>query len=53
MLGLLRHGPRMVWHGMDVFHFDADGAITGKYSYAHFKTPPMHRDREKAWAPVG
>ena len=50
VLGLLRHGPRMVWHGMDVFHFDAGGAITGKYSYANFKTPPMHRDREKAWS---
>jgi uncharacterized protein (TIGR02246 family) len=49
VLGLLRHGPRMVWEGMDVFHFDADGSIIGKYSYANFKTPPMKRDREKPW----
>lgn len=49
MLGFLRHGPRMVWHGMDVFHFDTEGAITAKYSYANFKTPPMKRDQEKAW----
>ncbi|WP_071812799.1 nuclear transport factor 2 family protein [Lentzea guizhouensis] len=49
LLGFLRYGSRMVWHGMDVFHFDADGSITGKYSYANFKVPPMKRDREKPW----
>ncbi|MCR3750668.1 YybH family protein [Lentzea californiensis] len=49
LLGLLRYGSRMVWQGMDVFHFDAGGAITGKYSYANFKIPPMKRDREKVW----
>ncbi|MFD9698744.1 YybH family protein [Lentzea sp. NPDC059081] len=47
--GLLRYGSRMVWQGMDVFHFDADGLIVGKYSYANFKIPPMKRDREAAW----
>ena len=50
LLGLLRHGPRMVWQGMDVFHFDADGSITGKYSYANFKVPPMKRDRGEPWS---
>ncbi|MFD5826156.1 YybH family protein [Lentzea sp. NPDC060358] len=53
LMGLLRHGPRMVWQGMDVFHFDAGGAITGKYTYAHFKVPPMTRDREPAWVSAG
>ncbi|SES16744.1 hypothetical protein SAMN05216188_12443 [Lentzea xinjiangensis] len=46
LFGFLRYGSRMVWQGMDVFHFDAGGAITGKYSYADFKIPPMKRDRQ-------
>ena len=50
LLGLLRYGPRMVWQGMDVFHFDAEGLITGKYSYANFKIPPMKRDRGEPWS---
>lgn len=44
-----RYGTRMRWQGMDVFHFDAAGAIIGKYSYAGFRIPPMQRDPGPAW----
>jgi hypothetical protein len=30
--------------GMDVFHFDTDGKITGKFSYANFGLPQFRRD---------
>jgi uncharacterized protein (TIGR02246 family) len=49
LLGRLRYGSRIRWHGMDVFHFDAAGAMVGKYSYANFRIPPMERDPEPAW----
>ncbi|HEX3480831.1 MAG TPA: nuclear transport factor 2 family protein [Kofleriaceae bacterium] len=29
----LRHGSRVGWPGVDVFHFNAAGKITGKYTY--------------------
>ena len=29
-----RHGTRVGWHGVDVFHFDVAGKITGKFTYA-------------------
>jgi ketosteroid isomerase-like protein len=34
-----RHGGRLQWHGLDVFHFDADGRISGKFTYAMFRLP--------------
>ena len=34
-----RYGGRVQWHGLDVFHFDADGLITGKFTYATFRLP--------------
>jgi ketosteroid isomerase-like protein len=39
----LRHGGRLQWHGLDVFHFDPAGRITGKYTYATFRLPLMER----------
>src|SRR6185503_3348119 len=39
-----RFGPRVGWYGIDVFHFDADGKITGKFSYANYDRPQMRRD---------
>ncbi|WP_067502604.1 nuclear transport factor 2 family protein [Actinoplanes sp. TFC3] len=39
----VRHGGRLQWHGLDVFHFDADGLISGKFTYAMFRVPPMQR----------
>ncbi len=35
----LRYGGRVQWHGLDVFHFDDAGRITGKYTYATFRLP--------------
>ena len=35
----LRYGGRMQWHGLDVFHFNAAGQITGKFTYATFRLP--------------
>ena len=39
-----RHGSRVGWHGVDVFHFDAAGKITGKYTYANYDRPKLSRD---------
>jgi hypothetical protein len=39
-----RFGARAGWYGMDVFHFDAAGKITGKFSYANYGRPQMRRD---------
>ena len=33
-------GNKFGWQGVDVFHFDADGKITGKYSYGSFGSRP-------------
>jgi len=40
----LRHGTRVGWHGLDVFHFDAAGKITGKYTYANYDRPKLSRE---------
>lgn len=40
----LRHGTRVGWHGLDVFHFDAAGKIIGKYTYANYDRPKLSRD---------
>jgi uncharacterized protein (TIGR02246 family) len=39
-----RFDGRAGWYGMDVFHFDTDGKITGKFSYANFGLPQFRRD---------
>jgi uncharacterized protein (TIGR02246 family) len=39
-----RHGARVGWHGVDVFHFDAAGKIVGKYTYANYDRPRLSRD---------
>ncbi|BAX98002.1 hypothetical protein MSTE_02693 [Mycobacteroides stephanolepidis] len=31
--------PRFGWEGLDVFHFDDDGKITGKYTYSNYLLP--------------
>ena len=38
-----RHGARIGWHGVDIFHFDAAGQITGKYTYAAYTRPRLER----------
>ncbi len=37
---LLVVGDRFGWQGVDVFHFDADGKINGKFSYGSFGSRP-------------
>jgi ketosteroid isomerase-like protein len=36
-----RYGTRVGWHGVDVFHFDTMGKITGKYTYASHGRPKL------------
>jgi NADPH-dependent 2,4-dienoyl-CoA reductase/sulfur reductase-like enzyme len=40
---LLIGGTRAGWHGLDVFHFDDAGRITGKFSYVTAKRPLLER----------
>jgi hypothetical protein len=40
----LRYGGHLRWHGLDVFHFDTNGRITGKLTCATFRLPLMERD---------
>jgi len=37
-------GKRFHWQGVDVFHFDEQGLLIGKYSYANTLMPLFHRD---------
>lgn len=39
----VRHGTRVGWHGVDVFHFDVAGKITGKFTYASYDRPKLER----------
>lgn len=39
----LRHGSRVGWHGVDVFHFDEAGLIRGKFTYANYDRPKLVR----------
>lgn len=40
----VRYGKRVGWRGVDVFHFDEAGKITGKYTYANYDRPQLRRD---------
>ena len=40
----LRHGPRVGWHGVDIFHYDVTGKITGKFTYANYDRPRLSRE---------
>jgi uncharacterized protein (TIGR02246 family) len=37
-------GRRCGWFGTDIFHFDEQGKITGKFTYANYTRPQMRRD---------
>lgn len=37
-------GQRFGWEGLDVFHFNADGKIVGKFTYANYNRPQLRRD---------
>jgi ketosteroid isomerase-like protein len=40
----LAYGPRAGWYGTDIFHLDAEGKISGKFSYANAFLPQLRRD---------
>jgi uncharacterized protein (TIGR02246 family) len=40
----VRYGVRLGWHGVDVFHFDDDGRIIGKFTYANYRRPHLRAD---------
>ena len=40
-----RYGKRAGWYGTDIFHFDEQGKIVGKFSYANYgPRPHLRRD---------
>ncbi len=41
----LVYGEKFGWQGVDIFHFDADGKIKGKFTYAWYGSR-MHLQRE-------
>jgi hypothetical protein len=45
IVGGLVYGEKFGWQGVDVFHFDAEGKIKGKYTYSWFGSRP-HFQRE-------
>jgi uncharacterized protein (TIGR02246 family) len=40
----LLRGEQGGWHGLDVFHFDPEGQIVGKFSYGEAKMPLLRRE---------
>lgn len=39
------YGRRIRWEGTDIFHFDEQLRITGKYTYGGFRRPVMSKDK--------
>jgi len=39
----LRYGTRIKWQGIDIFHLDHAGEITGKYTYAGYPRLRLER----------
>ena len=37
-------GRRFGWEGLDLFHFNAEAKITGKFTYANYWTPRFRRE---------
>jgi hypothetical protein len=35
---------RVCWEGLDVFHFDPEGKIIGKFTYANYPFPKLKKD---------
>ena len=38
------YGRRCGWYGTDIFHFDEQGKIAGKFTYANYGRPHLRRD---------
>ena len=47
-LGVLRFGMHAGWKGVDVLHFDTDGTIERKYTYANYERLRIHRELGRA-----
>jgi uncharacterized protein (TIGR02246 family) len=43
LLFMALYGRRAGWYGTDTFHFDENGKITGKFSYANYGARPQIR----------
>jgi hypothetical protein len=41
---LIGLGAMLGWEGMDCFHFNAEGKITGKYTYASYRRPLLRAE---------
>jgi len=37
-------GKRAGWEGLDVFHFNPQGQIVGKFTYANYNRPQLRKD---------
>ncbi len=37
-------GKRAGWEGLDVFHFDEEGKIVGKFTYANYNRPQLKKE---------
>ena len=37
-------GQRFGWEGLDVFHFNGNGQIVGKFTYANYTRPRLRRE---------
>lgn len=37
-------GKRAGWEGLDVFHFNAEGKIVGKFTYANYSRPQLRKE---------
>jgi hypothetical protein len=44
LLYMAMYGRRAGWYGTDIFHFDQQGCIVGKFSYANYGRPQVRRD---------
>jgi uncharacterized protein (TIGR02246 family) len=44
LIYLAMFGRRAGWYGTDIFHFDGEGKITGKFTYANYNRPQIRRD---------
>jgi ketosteroid isomerase-like protein len=47
LLYRLMYGRRFSWYGMDVFHFDREGKIAAKMTYASYRRPRIRRDQPR------
>ena len=44
LAAILVYGKRVGYEGLDVFHFNAEGKIAGKFTYANYPWPLLRKD---------